>query len=614
MATLTNPKGSKRLSDWRHSLNAISGTNYFKEKIEPHEITFAGFVHHIQPSSTKESEVEALWSLKILPAIQKSAFQRLKQQFPRLQREWSLSAATRAQFWEDLAKSENAAKVKRLQEANLLQLREESTTQLAYMAKKITYEVKEACGPKSDDIPTARKETEEYDSNDVGDENDRDSEAINNDEENNSEPVQHQDDESREEIGGEDEDAEDLTQVASMSPFTRLIGELFRKYGHPSPNADLAAPTQFASTAVEELYTYSKRILDSWSECSIVEQKNCLVALSGIINALDKSQEPFFSSFDVISSELLDKDLFVVTESQQAIYARLKTQLGQGTIPEVKALRRFCKRRSCDLEELCEEGGALKTEELKIMEIMEIILKENIAMKCVPNPTETEYVFPWREITRVLFNSDMVARVGELGSSSTRLDRTKLERDNKGAESNVRSRKIDMLHQLYIPTRTTPLELVSWEAKSETASSTVLQCQLRKNIRINVSIQKQLQQYPDPELWTSPVVLDICGPKALAYTVMQIEKDLFVVGAVGDTLIELPRFEEDIHEFFDSGSLSALLRIGSRNTLFANNVKIAYKQYAKAEKMNSMLGRSLVRKESPNCVFTPTKKQKSRPK
>lgn len=189
-------------------------------------------------------------------------------------------------------------------------------------------------------------------------------------------------------------------------------------------------------------------------------------------------------------------------------------------------------------------------------------LKENIAMKCVPNPTETEYVFPWREITRVLFNSDMVARVGELGSSSTRLDRTKLERDNKGAESNVRSRKIDMLHQLYIPTRTTPLELVSWEAKSETASSTVLQCQLRKNIRINVSIQKQLQQYPDPELWTSPVVLDICGPKALAYTVMQIEKDLFVVGAVGDTLIELPRFEEDIHEFFDSGSLSALLRIG----------------------------------------------------
>ncbi|KAF9328964.1 hypothetical protein BG006_007925 [Podila minutissima] len=588
MATLTKPKGSKRLSDWRHSLNAISGTNYFKEKIEPHEITFAGFIHHIQPTSTKECEVEALWSLKILPAIQKSAFQRLRQQFPRLQREWSLSAATRAQLWEDLAKSENATKVKRLQEANLLQLREESTTQLAYMAKKITYEVKEAC----DDIPTARRETEEYDSNDVGDENDRYSEAINNDEGNNSEPVQHQVDKSREQIG-EDEDAEDLTQVASMSPFTRLIGELFRKYGHPSPKADLAAPTQFSSIDVEELYTYSKRILDSWSECSIIEQKNCLVALSGIINALDKSQEPFFSSFDVISSELLDKDLFVVTESQKAIYARLKTQLGQGTMPEVKALRRFCMRRSCDLEELCEEGGALKTEELKIMEIMEIILKEIVAMKCVPNPTETEYVFPWREITRVLFNSDMVARVGELGSSSTRQDRTKLERDNKGAESNVRSRKIDMLHQLYIPTRTTPLELVSWEAKSETASSTVLQCQLRKNIRINVSIQKQLQQYPDSELWTSPVVLDICGPKALAYTVLRIEKDLFVVGAVGDTLIELPRFEEDIHEFFDSGSLSALLRIGNRNTLFANNVKIAYKQYAKAEKMNSMLGRPL---------------------
>lgn len=183
-------------------------------------------------------------------------------------------------------------------------------------------------------------------------------------------------------------------------------------------------------------------------------------------------------------------------------------------------------------------------------------------MRCVPNPTETEYVFPWREITRVLFSSDMVARVGELGSSSTRQDRTKLERDNKGAESNVRSRKIDMLHQLYIPTRATFLELVSWEAKSETANSTLLQCQLRKNIRINVSIQKQLQQYLDLEMATSPVVLDICGPKALAYTVQQVEKDVFGAAAVGETLIELPRFEEDIHEFLDSGSLSALLRIG----------------------------------------------------
>ncbi|KAG0331766.1 hypothetical protein BG000_010621 [Podila horticola] len=589
MATLTNPKGSKRLSDWRHSLNAICGTNYFKEKIEPHEINFAGFVHHIQPTSTKESEVEALWTLKVLPAIQKSAFQRLKQQFPRLQREWSLSAATRQQLWADLAKSENAVKVKRLQEANLLQLREESTTQLAYMAKKITYEVKESC----DVIPTAEKETKEYDDNDGEDQDDRDSETVSNNTENYDEPVQQQDDELREEEkeGEDDEDAEDLTQVASMSPFTRLIGELFRRYGHPSPNADLAAPTQFSSSVTQELYT---------------------VALSGIINALDRSQEPFFSSFADISSQLLDEDLFLVTDTQEVIYARLKVQLGQGTMPEVKALRRLCKRRSCDLEEQCEEGGALKTEELKIMEIMEVVLKEIIAMKYVPNPTETEYVFPWREITRILFNVDMVARVGELGSSSTRQDRTKLERENKGAESNVRSRKIDMLHQLYIPTRTTPLELVSWEAKSDTANSTVLQCQLRKNIRINVSIQKQLQQYLDPELPTSPVVLDIFGPKALAYTVRQVEKDVFGAAAVGDTLIELPRFEEDIHEFFDSGSLSALLRIGDRNTLFANNVKTAYKQHTKAEKMNSMLGRPLVRKEAPNCVFTPTKKQKSR--
>lgn len=99
----------------------------------------------------------------------------------------------------------------------------------------------------------------------------------------------------------------------------------------------------------------------------------CRVALSGIINAMDKSQEPYFPSIASISSQLLDENLFAVTDSQQVVYTRLKAQLGQRTVPEVNALRRFCRRRSCDLEEQCEDEGALKTEELKIMEIMEIV-------------------------------------------------------------------------------------------------------------------------------------------------------------------------------------------------------------------------------------------------
>ncbi|KAG0082189.1 hypothetical protein BGZ93_010814 [Podila epicladia] len=215
---------------------------------------------------------------------------------------------------------------------------------------------------------------------------------------------------------------------------------------------------------------------------------------------MDKSQGSFFTSFDVISSELLDKDLFVVTDSQKAIYARLKAQLGQGTIPEVKALHRFCKRRSCDLGEQREEGGALKTEELKIMEIMEVTLKEIVAMKCVPNATEMEYVFSWREITRVLYNSDMVARVGELGSSSTRQDRNKRERDNKGARVQCAVEKDRHSAPSLYPDAYDAFRARLMGGQVRDASSSVLQCRLRKNIRNNVSIQEQLQQYPNPEL------------------------------------------------------------------------------------------------------------------
>jgi len=78
------------------------------------------------------------------------------------------------------------------------------------------------------------KEIKEYKGNYVeGEEDSHDSDTISNAEEQYNESALPQDDGPREE--GDEEDVEDLTQVARMSPFTRLIGELFRKVCLPLP-------------------------------------------------------------------------------------------------------------------------------------------------------------------------------------------------------------------------------------------------------------------------------------------------------------------------------------------------------------------------------------------
>jgi hypothetical protein len=158
---------------------------------------------------------------------------------------------------------------------------------------------------------------------------------------------------------------------------------------------------------------------------------------------------------------------------------------------------------------------------------------------------------------------DVLVRVGELGSSATREDRTEIESGFGGTESNVRSRKIDIMHQLCFQGSSKPVEMVAWEVKSETASSEVLQAQLRKNIRINASIMNKQSDYmgrsfPRP----SPIILDITGSRALVYTVRKIEPGIFGAGAVGDKLIKLPRNIEEIPRFLDGGNMSALLRVG----------------------------------------------------
>lgn len=184
-------------------------------------------------------------------------------------------------------------------------------------------------------------------------------------------------------------------------------------------------------------------------------------------------------------------------------------------------------------------------------------------MKRVSKTSEHEDVFVWRGLARILYEHDLVVRVGELGSTSTREDRLVVESEFGLTDHNVRGRKIDIMHQLCLEGNSKPVEMIAWEAKSEAVGAEALQIQLRKNIRINASIMNKLSGYMGREFpRPSPWVLDIVGPRALVYTVRKIEPGVFGAGAVGDKMIELPTNASEIAGFLEGGSMSALLLIG----------------------------------------------------
>ncbi|KAF9185491.1 hypothetical protein BGZ50_003032 [Haplosporangium sp. Z 11] len=411
----------------------------------------------------------------------------------------------------------------------------------------------------------------------------------------------------------------ELAMVASCTPFAHLVMMLYEKHGHTPARIDGLVP--FPTHTTKDLYNFAKNIVDNWHTCSKIEQKNCLVALSGIVNTLDPGIQLHCAAFSDVVDQCLDKDFFTVSGVQEAIYKDLTRKLGHGTMKELRALRRYCSRRRDDLEEDYDNDGwpAGKEdaceEELKIMQIMSFLCDEIISMQRISKTSEHEDVFVWRGLARILFEHDLVVRVGELGSSATREDRTLVENKFGGIDTNVRGRKIDIMHQLCLQGRSKPIEIIAWEAKSEAASGEVLQIQLRKNIRINASIMNKLSQYMERDFpRPSPMVLDIVGSRALVYVVRKIEPGIFGVGAVGEKMVELPKNTNEIAEFLDGGSMSALLRIGRHNSEFACLLKKGYRKALSQEIMEKMTGKASVRKEGPPVIFTPKKKQRQRHK
>ncbi|KAF9576069.1 hypothetical protein EC968_000136 [Mortierella alpina] len=294
---------------------------------------------------------------------------------------------------------------------------------------------------------------------------------------------------------------------------------LYQKFGHSPPS--IQPRLLFPTTASRQLYEFAEGILNTWDTSSKIKRKDCMVAMSGIINTLDPDQKPHFSTFQDIVSQSRQEDLFNVTERQQTLFEMLDKILGYGEQQSISRLRLYCSRKRDNLEQDKEQD-----------------LVTILALQKITTTSEHEDVFIWRGIARILHSHEVVIRVGELGSSSTREDRRDIEEQFGSTESGVRSRKIDILHQLCPRGAKSPMEIVAWEAKPDAASAETLQIQLRKNIRTNASIMNKLAPYLDP-----------------------IEPGVFGAGVISEDLIELPRAADEIMGFLFSGSMSALLRV-----------------------------------------------------
>ncbi|KAF9286854.1 hypothetical protein BGZ68_002513 [Mortierella alpina] len=376
---------------------------------------------------------------------------------------------------------------------------------------------------------------------------------------------------------------DDLARVAEYTPFAHLVTRLYQKYeminaachdvgflsslGYSPPT--IQPLKLFPSTAIRQLHEFAEEILDHWDTSSKLKQNDCLLAMSGIINTLDPDQRPYFSACQDIMSQSRQEDFLTVTERQQTLFEDLQRILGNSERQKISRLRRYCSRRRDDLEQDKEqsfgwtgEQADAKREELKVVHVLEFLCDEILALQKIVNTSEHEDVLIWRGVARILHSHDVVIRVGELGSSSAGRDRRDNEEQFGGTESGVRSRTIDILHQLCPREAKSPVEIVAWEAQQDTASAETLQVRIRNSIRTNVSMMNKLAPYLDSRFpCPAPIVLDIIGSRALAYLVRKIEPGVFGVGAISEEMIELPRAADEITRFLYNGSMSALLKV-----------------------------------------------------
>ncbi|KAF8956022.1 hypothetical protein BGZ46_002483 [Entomortierella lignicola] len=371
----------------------------------------------------------------------------------------------------------------------------------------------------------------------------------------------------------------------------------------------------FPNDSQKQLYQYSKNILDKWEDADKIKRRNCLVALSGIINTIDSSWQEHFTMFNKIKEDCEIPGIFNGSSHQLEIFNTLKEVLGNRKKQSIERLRRYCMKRSVELEEQEESNNLLQEEidrlkeEWKIMRIMEVLCREIKSNQTMERLSEHEVVYIWREISRILFEGCMSIRTGELSTEATRDNRIQAEEHFGGSESNVRGRKADIYFQCSIQGSMRPYGICIWEAKIAESSQDTLQTQFCKNVRINAALANSVRRFVDADVpRRSPVILDIEGTNAMLYLVRRVEDGVFGAGVVSTQSIILPTCVGDIPHFLDSGNICALLHIGRHNIEFTKMLQSAARKSFETF-IHKINGRLSSQENDSRIIFAPTKEQ-----
>ncbi|KAF8924757.1 hypothetical protein BGZ47_003718 [Haplosporangium gracile] len=136
--------------------------------------------------------------------------------------------------------------------------------------------------------------------------------------------------------------------------FPDLGSQPFRLHGRDAP---AYSPRELTHDDEHDLYDHALSILTNWGSASLPAQKDCLIALSNIINTLNLENRTLYRNFGLYSGLRVVKDLFLVSETQRNLFAGIVQVLGQGRDKDVIRLHRYVGRRKYELQEQCEQGG-----------------------------------------------------------------------------------------------------------------------------------------------------------------------------------------------------------------------------------------------------------------
>lgn len=136
---------------WQQEFSSIKEWQYFDRLTDPINIAHCKYFEFCSPLSTDKPILHRRWANVILPVVENSRHQNLKQQYKRLQREWRDEAATES-FWAQIEDNELKEAQKRNERKHRISLEENAIDQLDSAFDYFSKKTRKTYGKESDEI------------------------------------------------------------------------------------------------------------------------------------------------------------------------------------------------------------------------------------------------------------------------------------------------------------------------------------------------------------------------------------------------------------------------------------------------------------------------------